>query len=150
MPKCDYTMEKCPFSHDFWECGGARDAAQDNCPLGKYEPNDRFDEQRSVRIIDDWCKHLILNSRRNNKKQSTTNKTSAIDHPAHYQGQHECIDIMRAMFGDEAVKGFCRCNAYKYRYRAGKKDGNTAEQDLAKAEWYENYLIGMEKESNDN
>lgn len=73
-----------------------------------------------------------------------------VNHPSHYQGQHECIDIMRVMFGDEAVKGFCRCNAYKYRYRAGRKDGNTAEQDIAKAEWYEEYLIRMEEESNDD
>lgn len=67
-----------------------------------------------------------------------------INHPAHYQGNHECIDVMRAMFGDEAVKGFCRCNAYKYRFRAGCKDGESAEDDLAKAEWYEDYLMRME------
>ncbi len=76
-------------------------------------------------------------------------KTDNINHPSHYQGKYECIEIMRVLFGTEAVKGFCRCNAYKYRYRAGRKDGNTAEQDLAKAEWYENYLIEMEEESND-
>lgn len=29
--------------------------------------------------------------------------------------------------------------AYKYRYRAGNKDGNSAEQDNAKAEWYLKY-----------
>ena len=69
-----------------------------------------------------------------------------VDHPAHYQGKHECIDVMRAMFGDVAVKGFCRCNAFKYRFRAGKKDGNSATQDIAKAEWYEEYLMNMEKE----
>lgn len=55
-----------------------------------------------------------------------------INHPSHYQGKHECIEVMRAMFGDEAVKGFCRCNAYKYRFRAGRKDGQSADQDLKK------------------
>lgn len=69
-----------------------------------------------------------------------------INHPTHYQGKHECIDIMRVMFGDEAVKGFCKCNAFKYRFRAGKKEGNSAEQDISKAEWYEEYLFEMEKE----
>lgn len=44
-----------------------------------------------------------------------------VDHPAHYQGKHECIDVMRAMFGDEAVKGFCRCNAFKYRLGQEKR-----------------------------
>lgn len=67
-----------------------------------------------------------------------------INHPSHYQGKHECIEVMRAMFGDEAVKGFCKCNAYKYRFRAGWKDGQSADQDLKKAEWYEDYLIRME------
>lgn len=68
-----------------------------------------------------------------------------INHPEHYQGKHECIDIMRVLFGDEAVKGFCKCNAFKYRFRAGKKEENTAEQDIKKAEWYEEYLFRMEE-----
>ena len=69
-----------------------------------------------------------------------------VNHPDHYQGKHECIEIMRVMFGDNAVRCFCKCNAYKYRFRAGKKKGNSAEQDIAKAEWYEDYLIQMENE----
>lgn len=69
-----------------------------------------------------------------------------INHPSHYQGKNECIVIMRAMFGDDAVEAFCRCNAFKYRFRAGNKEGESAEKDLAKAEWYENYLINMIKE----
>lgn len=65
-------------------------------------------------------------------------KSSNIDHPAHYQGKNECIDVMRAMFGDEAVKAFCKCNAFKYRFRANAKNG---EEDIKKAEWYETYLL---------
>lgn len=72
-----------------------------------------------------------------------------INHPSHYQGKHECIEVMRAMFGDEAVKGFCKCNSFKYRFRAGKKDGQSADQDLKKAEWYEDYLMKMENSEND-
>lgn len=70
----------------------------------------------------------------------------AVNHPRHYQGKHECIEIMRAMFGDEAVKSFCRCNSFKYRFRADAK--NKAE-DIKKAEWYEDYLIKMEKGKTD-
>jgi hypothetical protein len=44
------------------------------------------------------------------------------------------------MFGKEAVKHFCMCNAYKYRFRADKKNG---EEDIKKAEFYETYLINM-------
>ncbi|MBP5432175.1 MAG: DUF3310 domain-containing protein [Ruminococcus sp.] len=68
-----------------------------------------------------------------------------VNHPSHYQGKHECIEVMRAMFGDEAVKGFCKCNAYKYRFRAGLKDESKYEEDIKKAEWYEDYLIIMEQ-----
>ena len=64
-----------------------------------------------------------------------------VDHPAHYQGKFECIDEMRALFGVEAVKAFCRCNIWKYKYRAGKKNGS---EDLKKAEWYMEYLMKLE------
>ena len=64
-----------------------------------------------------------------------------VNHPAHYQGKNECIDVMLAMFGLDAVKGFCKCNAYKYRFRADKKNGA---EDIAKAEWYESKLIELE------
>lgn len=70
---------------------------------------------------------------------------SEVVHPKHYQGKNECIDVMRAMFGDEAVKGFCKCSAFKYRFRAGRKAGESAETDIQKAEWFESYLIEMEE-----
>lgn len=63
-----------------------------------------------------------------------------VNHPTHYQGKNECIDVMIAMFGKEAVKHFCMCNAYKYRFRADKKNGS---EDIAKAEWYESKLIEL-------
>ena len=68
----------------------------------------------------------------------------SVNHPSHYQGKRECIDEMIAMFGIEDTKAFCRLNVFKYRYRAGKKAGNTAEQDLKKAEWYMDKLIELE------
>lgn len=67
-----------------------------------------------------------------------------VNHPSHYQGKHECIDEMRALFGDEAVKAFCRCNIWKYTYRADSKNGA---EDHKKAEWYMDYLMKMEKVS---
>lgn len=61
-----------------------------------------------------------------------------INSPSHYQsyikGQNiECIDCMRAAFGDDAVKDFCRINAFKYLYRSSSKGQNT---DIKKAQWY--------------
>lgn len=64
-----------------------------------------------------------------------------VNHPEHYPGKHECIDEMIALFGVEAVKGFCKCNVYKYRYRANRKNGN---EDLAKADWYMDKLMELE------
>ena len=66
----------------------------------------------------------------------------SVNHPAHYQGKHECIDEMIALFGVEAVKAFCRCNVYKYKYRADKKNG---QEDLDKADWYMDKLMELEK-----
>ena len=64
----------------------------------------------------------------------------AVNHPAHYQGKHECIDEMIALFGVEAVKHFCMCNVYKYRYRAANKNG---QEDLDKADWYMDKLMEL-------
>ena len=62
-----------------------------------------------------------------------------VNHPSHYlKGGKECIDCMVEEFGAKAVINFCLCNAYKYKWRAGLKEGNSAMQDLAKAEWYLN------------
>ena len=45
-----------------------------------------------------------------------------INHPKHYtKGGLECIDVMRAVFGDEEVKSFCKLNAFKYLWRDGSK-----------------------------
>ena len=58
-----------------------------------------------------------------------------IDHPVYYHREDalECIDEMELIFGTEAVKYFCLCNAWKYRYRAADKNG---ENDLKKSDWY--------------
>ena len=45
--------------------------------------------------------------------------------------------MMVETFGVEAVINFCECNEFKYRWRAGLKEGNALEQDIAKAKWYE-------------
>lgn len=70
------------------------------------------------------------------------NDKEMVNHPDHYQGARECIDVMRDLFGDHAVADFCRCNAFKYRFRANMKNGD---EDIKKAEWYENYLYELNK-----
>ena len=60
-----------------------------------------------------------------------------VNHPAHYSDSCslECIQVMRLMFGNEAVVYFCLCNAFKYLWRYKHKNGD---EDLQKAEWYLN------------
>jgi hypothetical protein len=58
-----------------------------------------------------------------------------INHPNHYNrdGAMESIDEMVLVFGKEAVKNFCLCNVWKYRYRSADKNGI---EDLKKSDWY--------------
>ena len=53
------------------------------------------------------------------------------------------IDVMEEALGRDVVKGFCIGNAFKYLYRAKRKNGL---EDLKKAQWYLNRVISMEEE----
>ena len=76
-------------------------------------------------------------------------KKEQVNHPAHYQrGGKECIEVMEEEFGPKAVYWFCMLNSFKYCWRAGEKDGNSTEQDLAKAKWYTNYADKLNKKHN--
>ena len=70
-----------------------------------------------------------------------------VNHPSHYEtGKFECIDVMIETQGVEAVKNFCICNAFKYLYRAKKKNGL---EDYKKAKWYIEKYIELEGKEND-
>lgn len=72
-----------------------------------------------------------------------------VNHPSHYNRENamECIEEMELVFGREAVKHFCLCNVWKYRYRAADKNGA---EDLAKSDFYMNkYKELCEKENKD-
>ena len=57
-----------------------------------------------------------------------------INHPDRYAGgRYECIDVMVDVFGVQAVKDFCKLNAFKYLWREEKKGGI---EDAKKAIWY--------------
>ena len=67
-----------------------------------------------------------------------------INNPAHYQTPdgNQVIDLMRKLYGIEAVYHFCLLNAFKYRMRAGKKGDPS--KDIEKAIWYENYMTDLQ------
>lgn len=57
-----------------------------------------------------------------------------VSKPEHYTNTKvECIDAMIEVYGVEAVKSFCLCNAFKYHWRCRDKGG---QEDLNKADWY--------------
>lgn len=86
----------------------------------------RFDASTAIRA------HLAIHN------EEPERSSDPVNHPDHYN-QHpmECIDVLRVLLTPEEFDGFCRGNAIKYRWRAGAKEGESAERDLAKAAWYE-------------
>lgn len=68
-------------------------------------------------------------------KQEGASESDMVNEPPHYR-QHamECFDEMVEVFGVEAAKSYCKCAAWKYRYRAPYK--GKFEEDNAKADWY--------------
>lgn len=76
---------------------------------------------------------------------------TVIEHPIHYKGEkYECIEVMLEVFGADAVKDFCLCNAFKYLWRCKKKHDN-AVTDIKKAKFYlEKYIELEEGEANMN
>lgn len=70
-----------------------------------------------------------------------------VNHPPHYEGKYECIDVMLECFGAAAVQNFCICNAFKYMYRCCKKMNKI--QDIEKAQWYLNKYLEIENNSTD-
>ena len=60
--------------------------------------------------------------------------------------------MMQDIWGTDLYIAFCEMNSFKYRMRAGKKPGQPMEQDLQKAQWYENQVTELRnerQESND-
>ena len=63
-----------------------------------------------------------------------------VNHPPHYNKYDiEVIDMMRKLWGDEAVYSWCKLTAFKYRMRLGEKPNNSIEQDLKKEKFYIEY-----------
>ena len=70
----------------------------------------------------------------------------SVNHPNHYKTHDkECIVEMFILFGVDSFVAFCQMNAWKYRYRAGNKANNTADQDNAKADRYIEYAARARK-----
>lgn len=68
-------------------------------------------------------------------------KEDIINKPNHYHDIGvDPITIGESILTREEMNGFYKMNMIKYWYRAGKKDGNSKEQDLKKYEFYRKKL----------
>lgn len=130
---CDYNCEDC-------DCAEMTDDGDYICHYDDDE--DDCDEDCEN------CEYAGFDDRNNDESAvqpeapQDTQQYEYVNGPTHYHGT-ECIENMRKLFGDEAVRWFCICNAYKYRFRDGSKPGVAAEQDEEKARWYEGYAVKM-------
>ena len=81
------------------------------------------------------------------KEQPDTEEAhDSVNHPSHYEtGKFECFDVMREIFGDEYMKGFCLGNAFKYLYRCKNKHDSPIE-DIKKCRWYLNRYIMLDSQ----
>jgi hypothetical protein len=65
-----------------------------------------------------------------------------VDRPAHYQGDIECIDAIKAQLTEEQFIGYLRGQVAKYNWRIGRK--GEAEHDAKKLLWYAKMLAGTD------
>lgn len=108
--------------------------------LGDYKEIE--DSVRST--VKDFCEGISKKETNEEDKSSTSDtKCNSVVHPNHYNsGKYECIEVMKEVFGDEAVKLFCVMNTFKYLWRYNKKNG---EEDVAKAYNYLKIRSGLNK-----
>ncbi|MFZ9242196.1 MAG: DUF3310 domain-containing protein [Sediminibacterium sp.] len=61
--------------------------------------------------------------------------------PEHYKTLNkEVWEMMIDIWGKDAFKLHCQMCAFKYRMRLGNKPNQPIDQDLKKAQWYENKI----------
>lgn len=76
------------------------------------------------------------------KLKKTCELDDMVNNPKHYKLKGldvESVDVIKATLSDDEYRGWCKGNAMKYLFRAGKKDDE--EQDLAKCDVYVNWAI---------
>lgn len=72
----------------------------------------------------------------------TVREFDIVERPAHYQGDIECIDAIKAQLSDEEWRGYLRGQVAKYNWRLGRKDA--LDQDARKLRWYASWLCSVD------
>ena len=128
LSKEDIDMDDCDYDCDACDC---------DCENG----DDSNDEDETDEHPE-WPHPIEDSDDVDSDTKSDATDYEYVNGPAHYNGT-QCIEQMRHLYGDDAVRWFCICNAYKYRFRNGHKPGVNSEQDEQKARWYEDYASNM-------
>ena len=94
-----------------------------------------IERNRQLEIENAKLKAMLAKAQVDFLKHDGDSESDMVNEPPHYR-QHamECFDEMVEVFGVEAAKSYCKCAAWKYRYRAPYK--GKFEEDNAKADWY--------------
>jgi len=102
-----------------------------NCPVCNKAERELTDE--------DYEETIEFMERIKSEAENLFSGFDAVERPQHYASTSiECIDAMRETQGDEAVKAYCVCNAFKYLWRHNRKNGD---EDIKKASWYLNKAV---------
>lgn len=98
-----------------------------------------------LRVIDTYLSIYKESEKIESTKEEKV-KDDPVNHPSHYtDGKIEVISFIE---DKGLIEGFCKGNAIKYISRAGKKESAALQidekeiQDIKKARWYLDYLIG--------
>jgi hypothetical protein len=107
-------------------------------PLSSAQRRVKSDQE----LMDDFDRGLVDMDRiLEGEYRMQDQPTDMVNHPPHYTtGGIETIDYIEAKLTPEEFRGYCKGSVLKYSSRAGKK--GDADEDLKKARWYLNRLIG--------
>jgi len=78
--------------------------------------------------IEDYARYIL-------ELEAKLEGPDSVNHPSHYtSGSIECIEAIEAALGTAGFVDYCKGNAMKYIWRAGRKLDDV--EDLQKAAWY--------------
>lgn len=97
-----------------------------------------------VEPVGAWCPSGSYSHKHDTKHKGLFTKDRAKNRSKTFSG---IAKAMAEQWGGEAVKNFCICNAFKYLWRHGKKNGV---EDVKKAVWYLNKFIELEEKKDED
>lgn len=104
------------------------------------------DDCRRLNIPPSWVTKEELPDNRVGQTRADISKTEItedmVNHPSHYKLSNgmETKEILKQLLTPEEYRGWCKGNALKYQFRAGKKDPAKESEDYCKAQWFLNEL----------